>query len=383
MRILILTVAHGAAHKRASQALHQALLGVNPNLIVQVEDALHHCSRWFRAYYDSYEIPLKYWPSLWGWIESIQHQSESTGPGWLYHRGAQPLFRFIQSFNPDVVVATEVGVCELAAIMKRETKARFCLAGLELMDFNRAWIQPEVDLYLTTHADLAAELESAGAPCAKIVTCGQPIDPAFASVPDRETTRARLAVEPDVPLLLILFGGTGFGRPLEILRELRKIRQSVQMVFITGNNPRLEKRIRGSCQNLPRHRALGWVDNMQEWMVAADLLVSKPGGNTLAEAFACRLPMLAFDPLPGNERRTCGWIEKWEAGRWVKRSQDLAPTIDELLTHREELEHLRERARALARPHAAYDAAETILRHRTGSARQDAGLWSQKSETPA
>jgi processive 1,2-diacylglycerol beta-glucosyltransferase len=361
-RILILTVAHGAAHRRASQALHKALLEINPGLIAQVEDALEHCTSWFRAYYDSYEIPLKYWPSLWGWIESIQHRSASTGPGWVYRRGAQPLFQFIQSLGPDVVVATEVGVCELAAIMKREAKARFCLVGLELMDFNQAWIQPEVDLYLTTHADLAVELESAGAPVEKMVTCGQPIDPAFALTPDRETTRARLAVEANLPLLLILFGGTGFGKPLEILREVRKIRQPLQVVFITGRNPRFEKRVREACRNLPRHRVLGWVDNMQEWMVAADLLVSKPGGNTLAEGFACGLPMLAFGPLPGNERRTCGWIEKWGAGRWVKRSEDLAPTIEGLLTHREELDCLRERARALARPHAARDAAAAVLR---------------------
>jgi processive 1,2-diacylglycerol beta-glucosyltransferase len=376
-RILILTVSHGAAHKRASQALCKALLELNPGLIVQIEDALHHCSRWFRAYYDSYEIPLKYWPTLWGWIESIQHQSASTGPQWLYRWGAQPLFRFIQSLCPDVVVATEVGVCELAALMKRETKARFCLAGLELMDFNRGWIQPEVDLYLTTHSDLAEELASAGAPCEKITTCGQPIDPAFASLPDRQTSRARLAVEPNVPLLLVLFGGTGFGRPLEILREVRKIRQPLQVVFITGKNPRLENRLRDLCRNLPRHRALGWVDNVEEWMVAADLLISKPGGNTLAEASACGLPMLAFDPLPGNERRTCGWIEKWEAGRWVKQTEDLAPTIERLLTHGEELNHLRERAHALARPHAAHDAAETILRN-WAAHKQESGVRSQE-----
>jgi processive 1,2-diacylglycerol beta-glucosyltransferase len=361
-RILILTVAHGAAHRKASQALGNALLKINPSLIVQVEDALEHCTPWFRAYYDSYLIPLKFWPALWGWIESVQQQSQSTGPGWFYRWGAQPLFRFIRSFGADVVVATEVGMCELAVIMKRETRMGFYLVALELMDFNRAWIQPEVDLYLTTHADLAAELESAGAPSEKVVTCGQPIDLAFAAMPERDKTRARLAVEPSVPLLLILFGGTGFGRPLEILRELRKVRQPLQVVFITGRNPRLEKRVRDACGNLPRHRVLGWVDNMQEWMVAADLLVSKPGGNTVAEAFSCGLPILAFDPLPGNERRTCGWIEKWSAGRWVRHSEDLAPTIERLLSHREELEGLRERARALSRPYAACDAAAAILR---------------------
>jgi len=103
------------------------------------------------------------------------------------------------------------------------------------------------------------------------------------------------------------------------------------------------------------------VDNMHEWMVAADLMVSKPGGATLNEGFACGLPMLAIDPLPGNEQRTCQWIEKWGSGLWIKRPAELAPTIARLLAAPEELEGLRARARVLARPRAAYAAAEAIL----------------------
>ncbi len=37
--------------------------------------------------------------------------------------------------------------------------------------------------------------------------------------------------------------------------------------------------------------------------------------------------MLAFDPLPGNEERTCRWIEKWGAGIWIEKPEDLAPKI--------------------------------------------------------
>ena len=360
-KILILITAHGASHRRAANALHKALLEICPALAVEVVDGLDHCAGWFRAYYNSYEIPLRYWPSLWQCIESFQHQQASTGPAWLYRSGARGLFRFIQEFQPEIVIASEVGMCELAAMLKRETDAGFYLVGLELMDFNRAWVQPEVDLYLATHGDLAAELESAGAPHSRIICSGQPVDPAFASLPEREAARARLGAERDIPLLLVLFGGTGFGKPNEILRELNKFQQPLQVVFITGTNPRLEKEIRDLSQSIPLSRVLGWVDNMHEWMVAADLLVSKPGGSTLTEAFACGLPMLAFCPLPGNEVRTCDWIEKWEVGYWVRRPADLMPTIHRLLENREELRLLRERALALARPHAASDAAEAIL----------------------
>ncbi len=362
MRILILTLPHGAAHQRAATALRAALLETRPGITVEVVDALGRCAPWFRAYYNSYQIPLRLWPSLWGRIESLQHQSQSTGPGWLYRQGAKPLFRFLSDFDPDVLVATEVGMCELASMHKRTSQARYRLAGLELMDFNRAWVQPEVDLFLCTHADLAGELVSAGAPSSKVVTTGQPIDPIFSRLPEREAARARLDLESDSPILLILFGGTGFGNPGLILSVLRKLQRALQVVVITGRNARMERDARARCEGIPRSKVLGWVDNMHEWMVAADLMVSKPGGATLNEGFACGLPMLAIDPLPGNEQRTCQWIEKWGSGVWIKSPAELAPTIARLLARPEELEGLRARARALARPRAAYAAAEAILK---------------------
>jgi len=354
-------MSHGAAHQRAAKALREAFAALHPHARVEVIDTLQHCTAWFRAYYNSYLIPLAIWPGLWRWIEKRQHQSESTSPGWIYRRGAQPLFRYLRDFAPDVVIATEVGTCEFAALYKRQSHASFLLVGLELMDFNRAWIQPEVDLFLTTHADLAAELVVEGASAAKVVTTGQPIDPAFASLPERRTAREKLGIKQDSLQLLILFGGTGHGHPERILEELARVQHPHEIVMVTGRNQRLEKRLRQRYGSLPHVRVLGWVDNIQEWMVASDLMISKPGGGTLNEGFACGLPMLAFDPLPGNEERTCRWIEKWGAGIWINRPEDLAPRIQSLLANPSQLRALRNKAGTLARPYAARDGALATL----------------------
>lgn len=362
-RILILTVHHGAAHARVAKSLQKALLHIQPDLTVVVADGLQLCTSWFRAYYNSYLIPLRYWPALWGWIESFQHESTSTGPLWLYRRGAQPLFQFVRSFDPDVVIVTEVGMCELITIFKRETRARFHLVGAhgEGVDVDRPWAQPEVDLYPTAPGEIAAQLEAWGVSPAKILPCGMPIDPAFGRQPHRETVRTRLGVGLDSPLLLVLFGGMGFGKPRRILPELRKLPQPLQVVFIAGKNKRLEDGLRFRCAGQPRFRVLGWVDNMHEWMAAANLLLSKVGGATVMEAINSGLPLLAFDPLPGLETRACHLIEKWKIGYWVKRPGDLAPAIARLLSHPEELQKLRENALKLARPQAAHDAAVAIL----------------------
>jgi processive 1,2-diacylglycerol beta-glucosyltransferase len=363
-RILILTTSHGASHRRASEALRKALKEIAPAVTVEVTDAIQRCARWFRAYYDSYEIPLRYWPGLWRRIEKYQHEQSSTGPNWLYRAGAQPLFRYIREFNPDVVVATEVGVCELAAMFKRERNARFYLVGLELMDFNRAWIQPEVDLYPVVHRDLGEELIRAGAPTSKVFATGMPIDPAYRHLPKRCSVQARLGVESNAPLVLVLFGGTGHGNPGRIASALEQVNARFQAVFIAGKNLRLERDLHCLCNRHPSWRVLGWVDNIHEWMTAGDLLLTKPGGATVMEAAACGLPLLVFDPLPGNEERTCAWLEKWQVGVWVKSPSEISATIERLLRERDELCRLRESSRSLSRPHAAEELAKLIMNQR-------------------
>ncbi|MGH9377244.1 MAG: MGDG synthase family glycosyltransferase [Terriglobia bacterium] len=368
--ILILTTSHGASHRRASEALKKAFFEIRPEVTVEVADAIERCARWFRVYYDSYTIPLRYCPGLWRWIESRQHQSDSTAPGWLYRLGGRPLFRYIDRFAPDVVIATEVGVCELAALHKRQTGAKYFLVGLELMDFNRAWVQPEVDLFPVVHPDLGEELAAAGAPRARILDCGMPVDPVYASLPNRSEIRRGLGLNGEMPILLVLFGGTGFGDPKRIVAELSKVQTPFQVVFIAGRNGALEAQLRRLVRQLPARPqgpewpewlVLGWVSNMQDWMVAADLLLSKPGGGTVMEAAACELPLLAFDPLPGNEERTCHWLEKWQVGVWVKSPAEIAPVVERLLANARERSRLRERAGSIARPRAAFAVAAAVL----------------------
>jgi processive 1,2-diacylglycerol beta-glucosyltransferase len=362
-KILILTIPHGAAHTRVANSLKKALLALNPQATVAVENGLARCARWFRAYYDSYEIPLKLWPSLWGWIENFQHHSTSTGPGWLYREGGKPLFKFLEETDPDIVIATEVGMCELSSLHKRQSRARYMLVGATAgVDLDHPWIQPEVDLYPTFPAHIPEQLRAAGVPPERILPCGTPIDTERHAALSGAKMRHHLAIPGGAPLLLVMFGGTGFGKPRRMFSEIRKITRELEVVFVAGKNRKLEQELRSQCGGNPRYRVLGWVDNIPEWMAAADLLLTKPGGATVVEAVNAGLPILAFDPLPGAERRACDLIEQDQLGRWVRKAADLAPAIEALLAAPEKLEEFRKRARALARPHAAHDAAEAILK---------------------
>jgi processive 1,2-diacylglycerol beta-glucosyltransferase len=361
-RVLILALHHGSTHVRIARALEKALLRLRPNLKVEVVDALAHCTPWFRAYYNSYEIPLKYWPGLWNYIESHQFEGETSGPWWLYRRGARPLFRFIEAFAPDVVVATEVGLGEIAVIHKREFGATYSLVGMQTFAYERPWAQPEVDLFLSYPGEVAAQIRSLGVPPEKVLECGVLVDPAFEPSADRPALRLRLGLQDDLPVFLVNFGGSGKGKPREVVSELRKVQQPFQVVFIARRDERLRKELLRLTAGMAHARVLGWVDNMPEWMAAADLLLSRAGGGIVSESLNCGLPILVFDAPPGNERRFCQLIEEiWHTGYWVKRPGELAARVNHLLTHPEELEQLRSNARRHACPDAARVAGEAIL----------------------
>ncbi len=335
---------------------------MRPNLKVEVVDTLAHCTPWFRAYYNSYEIPLKYWPGLWDYIESHQFEGKTSGPWWLYRRGARPLFRYIEAFAPDVVVATEVGLAEIAVIHKREFGARYSLVGAQTFTFERPWAQPEVDLFISHPGEVAAQIRSMGVPQEKILECGVLVDPAFVPSRDRPALRARLGLRDDLPVFLVNFGGSGKGKAREVVTELRKIQQLFQVVFIARQNEDLRKELLQLTAAMAHARVLTWVDNMHEWMAAADILLSRAGGGIVAESLNCGLPMLVFDAPPGNERRFCQLIEQsWHTGYWVKQPGELATRIDHLLAHPEELQQLRSNALRHGYPHATRIAAEAIF----------------------
>ena len=108
-------------------------------------------------------------------------------------------------------------------------------------------------------------------------------------------------------------------------------------------------------------RVLGYVEDMPAWMGAADLLVSKPGGMTSAEAMASGLPMAIYDPIPGQEERNSDQL--LEKGVAIKCNEIsiLGYKVDRLLGEPERLKGMQAAARKMGRPHAAETVVQTLL----------------------
>ena len=100
-------------------------------------------------------------------------------------------------------------------------------------------------------------------------------------------------------------------------------------------------------------RTVRFVDNVNDYMQAADVLVTKPGGRTTAEALIAQIPIVLCKPLPGQEERNARVLVEASAAVRTRRVADLAETVELVLADRDLRERMLVAARRLGRPNAA------------------------------
>ena len=360
--VLILTISNGAGHTRAAEAIALAIGGARAGaeaLVVDVADYMTWTARC--THVTAYMWLVRYAPTAWDRMDKYQKKQTHTSPEWYYRRGARRLFELARLLRPSALVATEVGCCEIAALIKRDLALEETpLVAVNVnYDADRAWVQQGVNLFCVATERVRDELIAHGAAAERIRVWGVPLEPGFGAYARREEERADvcrwLKLAPQLPLILVAGGSCGLGRIEEIAdRLLRLQRPKLQLVVLTGHNARL----RGRLQRLMRSefsqtlRVLGWTEHVVKLMRASDLLVSKLG-NTFDEAIAAKLPLIALEPPPGSERVQYKLLDEWGVGHAVRTVDQLVETVSHLLAHKHKLDAMRSKARERSRTDSA------------------------------
>src|SRR5438034_8440158 len=107
-------------------------------------------------------------------------------------------------------------------------------------------------------------------------------------------------------------GGMGPTRMDDVARQLDSNKVPRQIIAVAGHDKRVRRRL--DQLHLPSPvslRVLGWTDDIAGLMHSASVLVTKPGGMTIAEAALCALPTVFFDPIPGAELVNMSMLPMW------------------------------------------------------------------------
>src|SRR5947209_8000177 len=253
--VLILMISNGAGHIRTSQGIAAALRAAQPSLPVLIADVADYMTPLARfTHVTAYLWLVKHAPWAWDRIDRYQKRQTHTSPEWFYRRGCRRLFELARRVRPRALVATEVGCCEIAALIKRDLGSEVPLVAVnDDFDADRAWVQPEVDLYCFVSEQCGDELVRAGAPRERVRVWGAPLANGFDVAGDggeRADVCRWLALDPRRPLVLVAGGGEGMGRIEETTARLLRLKQHApQLVVLAGRNERLRAR----CELLARN----------------------------------------------------------------------------------------------------------------------------------
>jgi 1,2-diacylglycerol 3-beta-galactosyltransferase len=279
------------------------------------------------------------------------------------------------------------------------------------------WFQKHTDKVYVASERLRKLAKGRGkTPDEKIVMSGLPIRYDFAvqaqALGDRTTPegkayqkemKEKLNIDSERPMVLLMGGGEGVGSLDMITNELYNafVKQGVDATIyvVCGRNQKLQdalknrnwdailkgehrpkrrlfrnlfrrKRNRLIQQALERMQAqeneahiagkvdvvgLGFITNMADYMVAADILLSKAGPGTIAEAAAVGLPVMMTSFLPGQEAGNVDFVIENGFGDYCDEPVSIAQEVTSWLQDHKLLETMSHKATASGRPHAAAD----------------------------
>ncbi len=372
LRLLLLFSNTGGGHRAAAEALRQEFLRRNPHHQVFLEDILLERTFWplsegDRFYFWAVTQAPRFWKALYTLVAQKPVYT-------LLHYAMAPVLmprlqRLYDRYRPDLVVSLHPLLNHLPRRALRRWEARhgrprvpFATVITDLTTFHPSWVDPEVDLITVATEEAQRTVWQLGASPAKVRLLGLPVRAAFCNLPqDPARVRRELGLDPQRPVLLLMSGGQGMGPVEAIATALATARPPAQLVIVAGRNAALQRRLSARTWPIPTW-VLGFVDNVHLWMVASDILITKAGPGTIAEALICGLPMILYGYIPGQEEGNVDFVVQRGIGAYEERPERIAALVREwLAAPQQTLVPMRQRALALARPRATEAIVDALL----------------------
>lgn len=362
-------VSAGAGHRRAAEALAQAVRHAFPDAIIQCRDALQDVPRWWRRLYPlTYYSLVRYVGPLWGvGFGLLDHRAiyacvQPIRRAWNCLVGRGMIERLLRE-SPDLVIATHFFPADLVSACKRAGRftGRLVVVITDLHP-HRFWLAPLAEAYICATPDTATAAQQRGIPPKRLHALGIPIASACRTPFDRQHLMERFQLDPARRTVLVTSGGDTVGPFEAVVAHLMRLEQDVprriQLLVVCGADARMVERLRRKAKDSSMPvRVFGFIDDLPEAMAVSDVVVTKAGGLTVAEALGRGVPLIFYFAIPGHEWWNARHTVRHGAARLATRPAAVARGVRELLQHPDQLASMRHAAQALSRP----DAAEAIV----------------------
>ncbi len=390
--VLILSGSIGAGHHVAAQAIAESLHKADPTLTIEIADFFVTFKNIIatatkKIYLNTLKLSPRMYELLFAetrdraWtVKILNHLADA-----FMHR---KLMRFLQEKKPRMLISTfpiwnlllgkawedysngngngtsgEIPVEHVQHNTKHLPPRQFPFISF-ITDTNTvhcAWALGDADYYIVSNNQTRHALHEQGVPLKKIKPLGYPVALEFTQSTPRAEFLESIQLRPTAFTALVIISNVI--RTKKITTLLKKLAQyrapDFQAIFIAyGVNDEVLHSLQEIKWPFPTHVS-GWTNELHHYMNAADLVLTKAGGNTIMQCIYAKKPLMIIDVLPGQEEGNALLVQQSGCGIIAQDTYDnVAEGIDQIrINHK----NFTRNASRLSKPNAMADITTFLL----------------------
>ena len=231
------------------------------------------------------------------------------------------LNRFLDENGYDLAIGTHVFPCMALTELKKKKNIKFInvATDYECIPF---WNETNPDIFVIPSEKLTNRFIEKGINKDILLPTGIPVASSFFEV------KGDIQLPNDKDIILLTSGSMGFG---EMEECVKKILESIDayLVVVCGSNEALKEKL----EKIDNKNLIvkGFINNMNEYMNKASVIIAKPGGLTSTEITMMRKPFVLMMPIPGVENYNASFFESNGMGMRAKNPDEVVSVTQKIL----------------------------------------------------
>lgn len=315
MKVLILSCGTGEGHNSAAKAIEASL--ADRKISSDTKDVLtfknEKTSRKIAALYNTV---IKKFPHFFGFVYTLgKIYDDMRLPSPIYKANASyadELYSYIEEQGYDCIICTHLFAMQAMTAVRR----KFCLSARCYGIMTDYTIHPfikdsDLDGYFVPCGQVAEQFIDKGFPKEKLFITGIPVHPKFNRDISKAEARKRLKLPDDKKIIAVMTGSAGCGKVFKLCKRLNgTLNENHLIVVCSGKNKQLKAKLDGAFALNPKFRILAFTPDVDFYMKAADVILSKSGGLSSTEIAVCNVPLVHLKAVPGLETANLKYFSK-------------------------------------------------------------------------
>ncbi len=333
--ILIISSNHtGNGHKSITEALCEKF-SEKGNIKVHVVDGFSLGGKPLISIGKSYGVITRNAEGLWELIWDISSVKPALINEIVEIAIKENFLNLIKQVKPDLIISVHPNFngSIIDILSKNNYKIPVVTLIADLISISPLWADTRAKYIISPTVEAKEKCIEYGVPANKIEVLGLPVRKRFYCNNITELNPENEDEENRSEMLrcLIMSGGEGVGNMKKIADILLK-NFHCTVKIVAGKNRKLKNRLEQSLVHNygDRVKIYGFVDNIQELMLASDVAFARASPNVMMESVVCNVPLIITGALPGQEEGNPYFAEKYNLGVCCYDIKDIYNIISDL-----------------------------------------------------